>query len=205
MSPLYRGLFLRANDGGQELVVGQWGMIPPRSTSSVPTGKDGKRLSTFNARREGMARSWTYGEPWRRGQRCIIPAESYVEPYWGTGRHIPWRFARADGAPWGLAGLWSEWIDPATGEVLPNYTMLTQNCDAVPVLNLMHRPDPKRPPHMQDKRAVVPLEKADWDTWLHGSIEQADALIRLPSIELFKHGPVESGLVVALPDFSVQS
>ena len=37
--------------------------------------------------------------------------------------------------------------------------MITQNCDEIPVLNLMHRPDPKRPPHMQDKRTVVPLEK----------------------------------------------
>lgn len=36
--------------------------------------------------------------------------------------------------------------------------MVTQNCDDVPVLNLMHRPDSKRPSNMQDKRTVVPLE-----------------------------------------------
>ena len=47
--------------------------------------------------------------------------------------------------------------------------MITQNCDDVPVLNLMHRPDPKRPPDMQDKRTVVPLETGDWDTWLRGT------------------------------------
>lgn len=205
MSPLYRGLFVRASGDSHELVLGQWGMIPPHSASHIPSGKDGKRLNTVNARREGMAKSWTFGAAWRRGQRCIIPAESYVEPYWGTGRHIPWRFARADGEPWGLAGLWSEWTDPATGEVLPNYTMLTQNCDEVSVLNLMHRPDPKRPQHMQDKRAVVPLEKGDWNTWLHGTLEQAEALIRLPSIELFKHGPVDAGLAVALPELPIQS
>ena len=28
-----------------------------------------------------------------------------------------WRFRRADGMPWGLAGLWSEWKDPQTGEI----------------------------------------------------------------------------------------
>lgn len=48
----------------------------------------------------------------------------YVEPYWGTGKHIPWQFERADGEPWGLTGLWSEWADPATGEVLLSYTMI---------------------------------------------------------------------------------
>ena len=36
--------------------------------------------------------------------------------------------------------------------------MITQNCDYTPVLNLMHRPDSKRAPDMQDKRTVVPLE-----------------------------------------------
>ena len=124
MSPLYRGPFLRAKGAGRELVVGQWGMIPPNSKTHIPTGKDGKRLSTVNARRESMAKAWTYGGPWRKGQRCIIPAQSYVEPYWGTGKHIPWQFSRADGEPWGLAGLWAEWTDPATGEVLPSYTMI---------------------------------------------------------------------------------
>jgi putative SOS response-associated peptidase YedK len=68
-------------------------------------------------------------------QRCIIPATSYDEPYWGPlfepfAKTVWWRFARADGRPWGLAGIWHEWTDPATGEVVPNCTMLTQNCDA---------------------------------------------------------------------------
>ena len=46
--------------------------------------------------------------------------------------------------------------------------MITQNCDDHPLLKLMHRRDPKRPPNMHDKRTVVPLEKWDWDAWLHG-------------------------------------
>ncbi|MNT98892.1 hypothetical protein D3C72_2415890 [compost metagenome] len=65
--------------------------------------------------------------------------------------------------------------------------MITQNCDDVPVLNLMHRPDPKRAPDMQDKRTVVPLEKGDWDTWLRGTVEQAEALIKVPPLKLFVH------------------
>lgn len=199
MSPLYRGPFLRAKGEGRELVVGQWGMIPPNSKTHIPTGKDGKRLSTVNARREGMMKSWTYGGPWRKGQRCIIPAQRYAEPYWGTGKHIAWQFSRADGEPWGLAGLWSEWTDPATGEVLASYTMITQNCDDTPVLNLMHRPDLKRPPNLQDKRTVVPLEKGDWDTWLHGAVEQAEALIQLPAIERFQHGPLDPTVEAELP------
>lgn len=199
MSPLYRGPFVRAQGAGHAMVVGQWGMIPPRSEAQIPKTKEGKRLSTFNARREGMAKSWTYGGPWRKGQRCIIPAQRYVEPYWGTGEHMAWQFARADGEPWGLAGLWSEWTDPVSGEVVPNFTMMTQNCDQAPVFNLMHRRDPKRPDNMQDKRMVVPLEKCDWNTWLHGTLSEAEALIRVPPLDLFVHGPLVEGLAVTLP------
>jgi putative SOS response-associated peptidase YedK len=83
--------------------VGQWGMIPPGSTTRMPMTKLGRRMSTNNARVETVASAWTFRFPWARGQRCLIPADSYDEPYWGTGKNIWWRFRRADGQPWALA------------------------------------------------------------------------------------------------------
>ena len=53
----------------------------------------------------------------------------------------------------------------------------------------MHKPDPKLPPDRQDKRSVVPVEAADVDTWLHGTVEQARALIRLAPAELYEAEP----------------
>jgi putative SOS response-associated peptidase YedK len=78
----------------------------------------------------------------------VISAQNYVESSWPDGVHTAWQFSAADGEPWGVAGQWSEWMDPATGEVLPSFTMVTQNCDERPLLQLMHLQDPKRPPHM---------------------------------------------------------
>lgn len=199
MSPLYRGVVLLPSAAGPQLITGQWGMIPPHSETNLPKAQDGKRLSTFNARREGMAKTWTYRNAWRKGQRCLIPAQLFVEPYWGTGKHIPWQFERPDGTPWALAGLWDVWIDPETGEEWTSYTMITQNADNHPLMRLMHRPDPKRPPDKQDKRAVVPIERADWGTWLNGTIEQAEALIKLPPVEAFKHRAHDPTLQVELP------
>lgn len=63
--------------------------------------------------------------------------------------------------------------------------MLTQNADAHPLMRRMHRPDPKRPPEMQDKRSVVPIELEDADAWLFGTPEQAKALVQLPAPDLF--------------------
>jgi putative SOS response-associated peptidase YedK len=109
-----------------------------------------------------------------------------------------WRFGRSDGQPWALAGLWAEWTDPASGEVVLSYTMLTQNCDAHPLLSRMHKPDPALPPHAQDKRSVVPIEREHWDQWLHGSSAQALELVRLPAVERFAHGPADPGQQVTL-------
>ena len=75
-----------------------------------------------------------------------------------------WRFRRADGQPWGLAGLWSVWTDKATGDAHESYTMLTLNADAHPLMGRMHKPevDPKTkqklPLERQDKRSVIPIE-----------------------------------------------
>ena len=38
------------------------------------------RLSTFNARSESVATSFTFGGAWRRGQHCIVLATAFYEP-----------------------------------------------------------------------------------------------------------------------------
>lgn len=169
--------------------MAQWGMIPRGSDTNIPTKKDGTRLATQNARREGIASAWTFRDAWLKGRRCLIPADNYVEPFWGTGKNIWWSFWRADGTPWALAGIWGEWVDPRTGEVVIHYSMLTQNCDGHPLLSLMHKPEKGLPPDApQDKRAPVPIESADWDTWLTGTVAEAEALIKVAPIEVYGHG-----------------
>jgi putative SOS response-associated peptidase YedK len=213
VAPLKPGVFVAGGPDRLRVLVGQWGMIPPDSEDRVPRAKPkpgqkvGTRLSTNNARRERMKTAWTFRRAWARGQRCLIPAAWYDEPYWGISHADPmaatfntwWRFRRADGEPWMLAGLWDEWTDPHTGEVVLNYTMVTQNCDGHPVLALMHKPDPKLPPDKQDKRAVVPIERADWSTWLRGGAEEAESLIRVPPVETLNHGPADAGRTDRLP------
>jgi putative SOS response-associated peptidase YedK len=188
IGPLQQGPFLRAGSAA----VGQWGLIPWFSPGRRPATRGGQPLSTNNCRIETVATAASFKGPWARGQRCLIPAVDYDEPNWSSGRNVWWRFARQDGGPWALAGLWDEWIDPASGERVLSYTLLTQNCDAHPLLNRMHKPDPALPDDAQDKRSPIPIERADWETWLHGSLEEAMALVRLPEEDLFRHGPADA-------------
>ena len=183
MFPRYAGPFIRAaRDSAtveRELVVGQWSLVPWFAKTAKLA------YSTCNARSEELAAKASFKLPWARGQRCIIPAAAFFEPNWESGKHVPWRFTRADGTPWGLAGLWNTWVDNATGEVVESYTMLTINADAHPLMKRMHKPDPRLTPEQQDKRSVVPIEAEDVDTWLAAPVEQAAQLLRVAGLEVF--------------------
>lgn len=182
--PRAEGPFIRAHRGERELVVGPWGLIPHfAKTARLP-------YATQNARAEELSRKPSFRQPWARSQRCLIPALSFDEPCWESGRNVWWSFRRADGQPWGLAGLWSTWADPLTGELLESYTMLTLNADNHPLMRRMHKPDPTLPPEAQDKRSVIPIEQEDVDLWLHGERDEAARLLRLAPVEVFVAAPM---------------
>lgn len=199
--PLAEASFIRrARDVSayeREMVFGQWGMIPPWSTSNVPESKPkkgeekGKRLSTVNARTDRMEKALTYRNAWKRGQRCIIPASSFDEPNWECGKNEWWRFRRADGKPWGVAGLWDVWTDLATGEEWDSYTMLTINANLHPLMSRMHKIERDRATKQLvfDKRSVVPLEAHDFDRWLTCTVDEAGEMLLLPSVEVIDAGP----------------
>lgn len=190
--PRYLGPFIRrareVTGYERELVTGQWGLIPWFA-------KEPKlKYPTNNARSEELEAKASYKEPWKRGQRCIIPVVAFDEPNWETGKNEWWQFRRTDGAPWGLAGMWNTWTDKATGEIHESYAMLTLNADAHPLMSRMHKPDPTLPPDKQDKRSVIPLEVHEFDTWLAGTVEDAQKLLKLAPVEVFNAGPAPSVL-----------
>ena len=182
MAPFVR----QSTDGNRELVVGHWGLIPHFAETAR------LRWQTNNARSEELTRKPTFRHSWTQGQRCIIPAASFDEPCWETGKNVWWRFTRADGAPWALAGLWNIWTDPEIGEMLESYTMLTINADSHPLMRRMHKPDTKLPTDAQDKRSVIVIEQPDLQTWLGGTKIQAQELMRLAPAEVFAARPISS-------------
>jgi len=185
VAPRRYGPFSRLGSAGDiELLSGQWGLIPNWSKTAK------LQFSTNNCRSEEMATKPTFRGAWMNSQRCIIPALSFDEPCWETGKNAWWRFRRADGQPWGLAGLWNTWLDTRTGELIESYTMLTVNADDHPLMSRMHKPDPTLPPDQQDKRSVVAIEGADTEPWLAGDVTEAKMLIKPPEAELIASSPL---------------
>ncbi len=181
--PRSQGWFIRASAQdrqARDLVKGQWGLIP--SFAKTPH----LSYSTNNARSEELEAKASYRQPWAKSQRCIIPVATFWEPCWETGKNVWWRFERADGDAFGLAGLWNTWIDKSTGELFESYTMLTINADHHPLMCRMHKPDPKLPPEAQDKRMVIVLEPSTWDAWLTVPMANARQFITMVPAAIFK-------------------
>lgn len=181
--PRGQGAFVRPVGEKLELVPAQWALIPHFAK--------GPKLaySTNNCRTETVATAASYRDSWRRGQRCVIPAALFWEPCYESGKNEWWRFARADGESFALAGIWNAWTDRSSGEIFESFTMLTQNADEHPLMRRMHKPDPALPPDQQDKRSIVVIENADIEAWLLGTESDARALIRLPPVEIFNATP----------------
>lgn len=151
--PGYEAGFIRkGSDGGRSAQLGRFGMV-------APWIKELKQVrSTYNARSETVAEKPSFRNAWKKGQHCIVPAMSFFEPDWRTGKAIPTSIERSDGQPMGIAGLWDRWTSPE-GELIYSYTMLTINASDHPVMNQFHRPE-------DEKRMVVILPEDQYGAWL---------------------------------------
>lgn len=147
----------------REAIKARFGLLPHWAKD------DSRSRHTFNARSETVADLASYRDPWKKGQRCIVPLEGFYEPDWRSGIAIPTRFSAVDGKPLGIAGIW-ECNTRVGPEPLYSFAMLTLNADGHALLGEMHRPgDEKRMP------AILPPDA--YDTWLSGTADQARALI----------------------------
>ena len=178
--PGYLGSFIRPHphaDAGDEAVPaleaasGAFGLWPHWAKDRT-LGRH-----TYNARTETVAEKPSFRDAWARSQHCIIPEDLIYEPDWRSGKPVATGIARADGAPLGIAGLWSALRSPK-GETVHSYTMLTVNADDHALMRLFHKP-------ADEKRMVVVLAPASYQDWLSAPVAHSMAFMRpCPADEL---------------------
>lgn len=158
---------LDRDTGERELASLRWGLIPYWSKDA----KIGAR--TINAKAETIASNSLFREAFLR-RRCLIPADGFFE--WqktGTKSRQAWAMALRDGSMLALAGLWERWKDPATGEPLETYTVITTDANelAAPI---------------HDRMPVI-LAPKDYERWLAPADPErlpVDLLRPLPAEEM---------------------
>ncbi|MCC7462541.1 MAG: SOS response-associated peptidase [Gammaproteobacteria bacterium] len=139
---------VRLTDGEREGLMMRWGLVPFFAHGATP------RYSTINARAETLATSAAYRMPWRRGQRCLLPAAGFYEWHLeADGSKTPWYIGVADQAVFGFAGLWDHSVR-SDATVLLSCTIVT--LPANPLLARIHNVKQRMPAILE--RAA----QADW-------------------------------------------
>jgi putative SOS response-associated peptidase YedK len=148
IAPTQDALVLRRHPDtfARHLDVLRWGLVP----RWAPDLKGAARA--INARAETVAEKPSFRDAFAR-RRCLVPAEGFYE--WqvtGTKTKQPYSIAPADGGLLVFAGLWEAWREPASGEVVRTFTIVTTAAN-----------EALRPLH---ERMPVMLSRDAWPVWL---------------------------------------
>jgi len=158
-----------ADDGAErEGVMMRWGLVPPFLKGENP------KFPTMNARIETMEASPAFRDAWKKGQRCVVPAQGFYE--WQmvpNAPRQPWFIGLANEAVMPFAGLWDRSVK-ADRTVLESFTIVT-----LPANDFMAKLD------SEQQRMPAILRAEDVEAWLSGTPEQAKAaLIQYPGEQL---------------------
>lgn len=128
-----------------EIYPARWGFIPSW------WNKPGRPGRTFNARRENCASGPMWRGSWQH-KRCLVPASYWYEWSQAAGQRVPWAFRPRDDTEMMLAGIWDEWTDPVTDELVISFAIITQ--PAVSALAEIHH------------RMPIVLAPQVWESWI---------------------------------------
>ena len=163
---------VRMDGASKHVIPLRWGLVP-----FFAHGRIGA-YSTINARVESVTTSASYRTPWKRGQRCLLPALGFYEWHVNAdGTKQPYYIHLNDRELFAFAGLWDRSV-AEDGTALESCTIIT--LPANPLMASVH-----------NGRARMPaiLNVADQDAWLSADPESAFSLIQ----------PYPQELMVAIP------
>lgn len=158
-----------------EIHIFKWGLIP----FWTKTEKDANeiRTKTYNARAESI-----FEKPSFRGsintKRCIVPSTGFFDWRHEGGKKIPYFIYMKNEDIFSMAGIYSDWVDPGTGEVIKTFSIITTGAN-----------DLMRYIHNTNFRMPVILREEDEKKWLSPRLNKGE-------IESFLQ-PIDSDLMDA--------
>ena len=172
---------LRMSEGKPQYTTVRWGLIP-----YFARGEAGK-FSTINARIETFETASSYKGPWQRGQRCLQLASGFYEWHIDeSGRKAPYLIQVADQQLFSFAGLWDRSVKP-DGTAIESCVHITMPGNAL----LQHIHNGGNNPYRMP--AIVAAE--DRDAWLHGTIDEARAVLEQYPADLMDAYEVSTGSI----------
>lgn len=96
----------------------RWGLIPAWAKDS----SIGNKL--INARAETLLEKPSFRAAFRK-RRCLVVCDGFYEWQKTPSGKVPMFIHLASGEPFGIAGLWEQWRNPDTDELIQSFTIIT--------------------------------------------------------------------------------
>jgi len=144
------------NEQPTEPTLLTWGLVP----QWIKKEQDAKSIwnKTINARSETIFEKPSFRDA-AKNNRCIIPVNGFYEHHHFKGKKYPFYIHKIDDEPLNIAGIWSEWPNQETGEIVQSCSIVTTQANAM--MAKIHN-NPKLP----EPRMPVILPKAREEEWL---------------------------------------
>ena len=161
VAPTQQVPVVRLADGQREGLMMRWGLVPFFARGVPP------KYSTINATMEKLTDGPTWRGPWKRAQRCILPAAGFYEWHVNDdGSKTPFYITMADQPVFGFAGLWDRSVS-AEGAAIESCTIVTMPPNAL-----------MAEIHNVKQRMPAILAADDIKAWLTGSTGEAHSALK---------------------------
>lgn len=134
------------NDNQGEIRLYKWGLIPYWIKNSEKA--DEIRMKTFNARCESLLEKASYRHIAGR-KRCLVLVNGFYEWQTMDKTKIPYYIGLNNQPAIALAGLYDQWVNPNTGEIIDSFTIVTTRAN--PMLEIIHNLKKRMPVILSDE------------------------------------------------------
>lgn len=141
--------------------------IPQKTENKRKSVKDEKQANeikrmTLNARADTIFQKPSFQEP-IQSKRCLVPSTGYFEWRHEGNKKSPYYIFLKDEEIFSMAGIYDEWLDKTTGEIIKTFLIITT--EANPLTDYIHNTKHRMP-------AI--LRQADEERWLDPKLGKSD-------------------------------
>jgi len=129
-----------------------WGLIPSWVKTKIDADK--LKVQTLNARSETVFEKPSFRSSIKH-QRCLVPADGFFEWMDVSGKKIPHYIFMKGKKIFCFAGIYSDWADKETGELMQTFSILTTSAN--PMMEKIH--------NLKHRMPVI-VDPSEYQSWL---------------------------------------
>lgn len=177
-------IFIYSNNEPHIPIQSTWGLLPSWTKETTIWNQ------TLNARGETIFEKPSFRES-AKSKRCLIYVDGFFEHHHFKNKTYPYYIFKKDESPMIFAGLWNDWTDKSTEEILNTFSIVTTSAN--PMMAKIHNN-----PKLEGPRMPVILEEEYADEWLKPINTDSDKQLIQALIQPYSQDKMDSYTVGAL-------